>query len=402
MVPFCPMAEDGLPKIDSHPPTESSKTTIEATIFFGADNTIPKSETTITSEGDHITSVNDYTLENDFSRTDNKLTSPKEKVKSEDDVESHIIKSSTHLEKEITTLTGTTNTMANDSITENLIPVKIGNISSPSATVSLIDFSTNMAKEDILLDTTDPGNEDVSITSEVSGTLKGGTASIADTPTLPAKKDESDVNNYSSSVKSNVTADEAVQITNSSIPEAEISPATEKNFTISDITALTEEKITEIDLSLPEDDPNAVPKLTDSDEEKFITVFELTTTVERDKDNAEDILLTDEESMDEVNVWMEKNTTNEAENDPVLLTAVESRYDFVVPTSVAMNLTENSSTLTKGDLSENNTMESVIKDSEPLSETTPNPNTLNNEEDAFTTEMGVFKLLKEEPDEFLI
>ncbi|XP_035924633.2 calcium-binding and spermatid-specific protein 1 [Halichoerus grypus] len=396
------MAEDGLPKIDSHPPTESSKTTIEATIFFGADNTIPKSETTITSEGDHITSVNDYTLENDFSRTDNKLTSPKEKVKSEDDVESHIIKSSTHLEKEITTLTGTTNTMANDSITENLIPVKIGNISSPSATVSLIDFSTNMAKEDILLDTTDPGNEDVSITSEVSGTLKGGTASIADTPTLPAKKDESDVNNYSSSVKSNVTADEAVQITNSSIPEAEISPATEKNFTISDITALTEEKITEIDLSLPEDDPNAVPKLTDSDEEKFITVFELTTTVERDKDNAEDILLTDEESMDEVNVWMEKNTTNEAENDPVLLTAVESRYDFVVPTSVAMNLTENSSTLTKGDLSENNTMESVIKDSEPLSETTPNPNTLNNEEDAFTTEMGVFKLLKEEPDEFLI
>ncbi|XP_032256390.1 calcium-binding and spermatid-specific protein 1 [Phoca vitulina] len=396
------MAEDGLPKIDSHPPTESSKTTTEATIFFGADNTIPKSETTITSEGDHITSVNDYTLENDFSRTDNKLTSPKEKVKSEDDVESHIIKSSTHLEKEITTLTGTTNTMANDSITENLIPVKIGNISSPSATVSLIDFSTNMAKEDILLDTTDPGNEDVSITSEVSGTLKGGTASIADTPTLPAKKDESDVNNYSSSVKSNVTADEAVQITNSSIPEAEISPATEKNFTIPDITALTEEKITEIDLSLPEDDPNAVPKLTDSDEEKFITVFELTTTVERDKDNAEDILLTDEESTDEVNVWMEKNTTNEAENDPVLLTAVESRYDFVVPTSVAMNLTENSSTLTKGDLSENNTMESVIKDSEPLSETTPNPNTLNNEEDAFTTEMGVFKLLKEEPDEFLI
>ncbi|XP_027956534.1 calcium-binding and spermatid-specific protein 1 [Eumetopias jubatus] len=400
MVPFCPMAEDGLPKIYSHPPTESSKTT-EATIFFGADNTIPKSETTITSEGEHITSINDYTLESDFSTTANKLTSPKEKVKSEDDVESHIIKSSTHLEKEITTLTGATNTMANDSITENLIPVKIGNISSLGATVSLIDFSTSMAKEDILLDTTDPGNKDVSITSEVSGTLKEGTASIADTPTLPAKKDEPDVNNYSSSVKSNVTADEAVQITNSSVPEAEISPATEKNFTIPDKTALTEEKITETDLSLPEDDPNAVPKLTDSDEEKFITVFELTTTVERDKDNAEDILLTDEKSMDEVNVWMEKDTTNEAEND-VLLTAVESRYDFVVPTSVAKNLTENSSTLTKEDLSENNTMESVIKDSEPLSETTPDPDTLNNEEDAFTTEMSVFKLLKEEPDEFLI
>lgn len=401
MVPFCPMAEDGLPKIYSHPPTESSKTT-EATIFFGADNTTPKSETTITSEGDHITSVNDYTLESDFSTTDSKLTSPKEKVKSEDDAESHIIKSSTHLEKEITTLTGTTNSMANDSITGNLIPVKIGNISSPGATVSLIDFSTNMAREDILLDTTDPGDENVSITSEVSGTLKEGTASTADTPTLPAKKDGPDVNNYSSSAKSNDTADEAVQITNSSIPKAEISPVTEKNFTIPDITALTEEKIPEIDLSLPEDDPNAVPKLTDSDEEKFITVFELTTTVERDKDNPEDILLIDEESMDEVNVWMEKDSTNEAENHPILLTAVESRYDFVVPTSVAMNLTENSSTMTKEDLSENNTMESVTKESEPLSETTPDPDTLNNEEDAFTTEMGVFKLLKEEPDEFLI
>ncbi|XP_002919550.4 calcium-binding and spermatid-specific protein 1 [Ailuropoda melanoleuca] len=402
MVPFCPMAEDGLPKMYSHPPTESSKMTTEATTFFGAENTTPKSETTITSEGDHITSVNDYTLESDFSTTDSKLTSPKEKVKSEDDTESHIIKSSTHLEKEITTLTGTTNSMANDSITEILIPVKIGNISSPGATVSLIDFSTNMAKEDILLDTTDPGNENVSITSEVSGTLNEGTASIADTPILPAKKDELDVNNCSSSVKSNDTADEAVQITNSSIPKAEISPVTEKNFTIPDITALTEEKITEIDLSLPEDDPNAVPKLTDSDEEKFITVFELTTAVERDKDNPEDILLIDEESMDEVNVWMEKDSTNEAKNHPVLLTAVESRYDFVVPTSVAMNLTENSSTMTKEDLSKSNTMESVTKESKPLSETTPDPDTLNNEEDAFTTETGVFKLLKEEPDEFLI
>ncbi|XP_047575933.1 calcium-binding and spermatid-specific protein 1 [Lutra lutra] len=401
MVPFCPMAEDGLPKIYSHPPTESSKTTTEATIFFGADNTIPKSETTITSEGDHITSVNDYTLGSDLSTTDNKLTSPKEKVKSEDDVESQIIKSSADLEKGVTTMTGTTNSTANDSITENLILVKTGNLSPPAATVSLIDFSTNTAKEDILLDTTDPGNEDVSITSEVSGTLKDGTTSIADTSTLLVKKDEPDVNNYNSSVKYNVTADEAIQITNSSTPEVELSPVTEKNFTIPDIIALTEEKITEIDLSLPVDDPSAVPKLTDSDEEKFITVFELTTTVERDKDNPEDILLTDEESMDEVNVWMEKGSTNEAENHPVLLTAVESRYDFVVPTSVATHLTENPSTMPK-DLSENNTVESVTKDSEPLSETTPDPDTLNNEEDAFTNEMGVFKLLKEEPDEFLI
>ncbi|CAK7291498.1 Calcium-binding and spermatid-specific protein 1 [Vulpes lagopus] len=396
------MAEDGLPKIYSHPPTESGKTTTEATIFFGADTTIPKSEKNITSEGDHITPVNDYTLESDFSTTDSKLTSPKEKLKSEDNVGSHIIKSSTHVEKEIATLTGMVNSIANDSITENLIPVKIGNISSPGATVSLIDFSTNMAKEDILLDTTDPANEDVSITSEVSGTLKEGTTSIADTPNLPAKKDKPDDNNHSSSVKSNVTANEAVQITNSSIPEAEISTATEKNFTIPDITALTEEKITEIDLSLPENDLNPVPKLTDSDEEKFITVFELTTTVERDKDNPEDILLTDEESMDEVNVWMEKDITNEAENHPILLTAVESRYDFVIPTSVAMNLTEDSSTLTNEDLSENNAIEFVTKDSEPLSETTPDPDTLSHEEDAFITEMGVFKLLKEEPDEFLI
>ncbi|XP_032190379.1 calcium-binding and spermatid-specific protein 1 [Mustela erminea] len=401
MVPFCPMAEDGLPKIYSHPPTESSKTTTEATIFFGADNTIPKSETTITSEGDHITSVNDYTLESDLSTTDNKLTSPKEKAKSEDDVESHIIKSSADLEKEITTMTGTTNSIANDSITENLILVKTGNLSPPGATVSLIDFSTNTAKEDILLDTTDPGNEDVSITSEVSGTLKEGTTSTADTPTLLIKKDEPDVNNYNSSVKYNVTSDEAIQITNSSTPEVELSPVIEKNFTIPDIIALTEEKITEIDLSLPVDDPSAVPKLTDSDEEKFITVFELTTTVERDKDNPENILLTDEDSMDEVNVWMEKDSTNEADNHQVLLTAVESRYDFVVPTSVATHLTENPSTMPKY-LSENNTMESVTKDSEPLSETTPDSDTRNNEEDAFTNEMGVFKLLKEEPDEFLI
>lgn len=395
------MAEDGLPKICSHPPTESSKTTTEATILFGDDNTIPKSETTMTSEGDHITSLNDNTLESDFSTTGNKFTSLKEKLKLEDDAESHLIRSSTHLEKEITSLIGTTNSMANDSITENCIPVKIGNISSPSATVSLIDFSTNIAKEDILLDTTGPGNEYVSITSEVSCTLKDGTASIVDTPALPAKKDEPDVNNYSSSVKSNVTADEAVQITTSSIPEAEISSATEKDFTtIPDIAALTEEKMTEIDLNIPEDDPNAVPKLTDSDEEKFITVFELTTTVERREDNT-DVLITDEESMDEVNVWMEKDITNEAENHPILLTAVESRYDFVVPISVDVNLMEDSSITTK-DLSENNTMEYVTKDSEPLSRTTSDLDTLSHEDDAFTTEMGVFKLLKEEPDEFLI
>lgn len=57
--------------------------------------------------------------------------------------------------------------------------------------------------------------------------------------------------------------------------------------------------------------PMVLPKLTDSDEEKFITVFELTTTAERDKDNPEDILLTDEESTDGVSVWMERDMANE-------------------------------------------------------------------------------------------
>lgn len=398
MVPLCPMAEDGFQKIYSQPPTESTKTTTETTIFFGADNTIPKSESTITSEGDHITSVNDYMLESDFSTTtSNKLTSPKERLTSEDDVESH-------LEKELATLMDTKNPMANESITENFMPVKTGNIS-PPAEVSLIDFSTDVAKEAILVDTTEPGDEDVSLTFEVSGTLKESTASIADTPALPAKMGEPDGNNYSSLVKSNVTADDTVQITESSIPEAKISPATEKNSTIPDIIALPEETITEIDLILPEDGPNA---RADSDEEKFITVFELTTTIERDNDNPEDILLTDEESTDGVNTWMGRDKAKEAENHPVLLTAVESRYDFVVPVSVAMNLMDShefiadSAAMTKDDLSENNRMESLSKDTEALSGTTPDPDTLNHKEDAFTTEMGVFKLLKEEPDEFLI
>ncbi|KAF4013040.1 hypothetical protein G4228_004476 [Cervus hanglu yarkandensis] len=388
------MAEDGLPKIYSHPPAESTKTATEATIFFGADNTIPKSETTITSEGDHITSVNDYMLENDFSTTTgNKLVPPKERLKSEDDVESH-------LEKEFATLVDTKNPVANESITENFLPVKIGNISSTDA-VSLIDFSTDIAKADILLDTIDPGDEDVSLTSEASGTPKESTAGIADTPILPTTMGKSDVSNYSSSAKFKVAADGNAHITESSVPEAEITPATEKNLTtLPDISDLTEEKITEIDLILPENDPNVVPKLTDSDEEKFITVFELTTTAERDKDNPEDTLLTDEESTDGVSVWMERDMANEEESHSVLLTAVESRYDFVIPASVAMNLMEDS--LTEEDLPENNRMESVTKNTDELLGTTPDLDTFNHKEDNFTTETGVFKLLKEEPDEFLI
>ena len=387
------MAEDGLPKIYSHPPAESTKTATEATIFFGPDNTIPKSETTMTSEGDHITSVNDYMLENDFSTTTgNKLIPPKERLKSEDDVESY-------LEKEFATLMDTKNPVANESITENFLPVKVGNISSTDA-VSLIDFSTDIAKEDILLDTIDPGDEDVSLTSKVSGTPKENTDGIADTPILPTTMGESNVSNYSSSAKFKVAADGNAHITESSVPEAEITPATEKNLsTIPDIIDLTEEKITEIDLILPENDPNVVPKLTDSDEEKFTTVFELTTTAERDKDNPEDTLLTDEESTDGVSVWMERDMANEEESHSVLLTAVESRYDFIITASVAMNLMEDS--LTGEDLPENR-MESVTKNTDELLGTTPDLDTFNHKEDNFTTETGVFKLLKEEPDEFLI
>ncbi|KAG8515134.1 Calcium-binding and spermatid-specific protein 1 [Galemys pyrenaicus] len=381
------MAEDGLPNIYSHPPKENSKTT-ETTIFFGADNTISRTETSITSEGDHITSVSDYRPESDFSSTTgDKLPSPKERIKSDDDVEPHVIKPTIHLEKEITTLTSTANSMANASIIGNLIPVKIGNNSSPVATVSLIDFSTNTAEKDIPLENTGPGDKNVFITSEVSSILSESIIRITDSPVLPAKKNGPIVDNCNTSVKSNTTDKEALQIADPSTPEAEKSTTTEENFTIPDITILREQKITEIDLILPEDDSNAEPQLMKSNEEKLITVFELTTTAEKDKDNSEDILLTDEDSVDGDNVWMEKEIANEAENHPILLTAVESRYDFVVPTSVATNVMEDSSTAR--DFSENNRIESVL-------------DTPNHMEDTSTTEMGVFKLLKEDPDEFLM
>ncbi|XP_032115221.1 calcium-binding and spermatid-specific protein 1 [Sapajus apella] len=394
------MAEDGLPKIYSHPPTESSKTPTAATIFFGADNVIPKSETTITSEGDHVTSVNEYMLESDFSTTTgNKLTPTKEKLKSEDNMGTHFLKSTTHLEKEITSLTGTTNSIERDSITENFMPVKIGNISSPVATVSLIDFSTDIAKEDIFLATIDTGDAEISIISEASGTLKDSSAGVADTPAFPHKKDEVDINNYNSPIKSNVTAEEALQITDSIIPEPEILSAPEKNFTtIPDITTLKEEKITKIGLSVSEDDTSAVAALTESDEEKFITVFELTTSAEKDRDNQEDTLLTDEESTEGANIWMERDTANEAETHSVLLTAVESRYDFVVPASIATNTVKESST----DLSETDRTETVPKITEPFSETTSVSDTPNYEEDNSTTGTGIFELLKEDPDEFMI
>ncbi|XP_037684892.1 calcium-binding and spermatid-specific protein 1 [Choloepus didactylus] len=394
------MAEDGSPKIYCYPPKERSKTSAEATIFFGTDNATPKSEKTITSEGDHISSVNDYTLESDFSTIiGNRLTPPKERLKSEEDVENHIMKTTTHLEKEITTLTGTANSTADDSIIENSIPVKTGNIS-PVATVSLIDFSIGLEEKDILLDSIDPEDEDIPITSEVSDEPKESTISVAQTPDLSAKKSVSDINNCNSSIKFTATTDEIVQVTDSFIPESEISASTENNTTtIPDITALAEEKITEIDLILSENDPNAVAKLTDSDEENFITVFELTASAEKDKDNPEDIPLLDEDSIDGVNVWLEKNTANEAETHSVLLTAVESRYKFIIPASVATNHMEDSPATSMEDLSEN---ESETKTPEPSSETTPELETLNHKEDAFTTEMDVFTLLREVPNGFMI
>lgn len=396
MVPLCPMADDGLPKIYSHPPTESSKTITEAAILFGTD-TIPRSETTIASEGDHITSVSDYILECDFSTiTSNWFPSQKERLNSEENMESYI-NSSTNLEKEITTLTSTTSSMANDSIIENVIPVKFGNISSPVTSVSLIDFSTRMAEKDVLLDTIDPGDKDVPITSEVSASLKKNTSSVTDISALPVKG-QLDVHNYSLSAKSDVTADEFVQMTDSSIPETEIAPTAEKNFTtVPDISTFTEEKVTEIDLILPKDDPNA-----DSDEEKFITVFEFTTTDRGDQNNPEGILLTDEESMGGVDVWMEREFASEADSHPVLLTAIESKYNFIVPKTVPLNLLEDSSPTMKEDLSENNKMEPVTEATEAFSKTNLDLDNPNQKEDTFTTEMGVFKLLKEEPNEFLI
>lgn len=291
---------------------------------------IPRPETTVTSEGEHVTSANDCELENAFSTTGSKLTSPNGRRRAE--VEFHITKSSTHL-TELTTLTGTTYSGANDSTMETFIPVKIGNISSPLATVSLIDLSINTAKEDILLEITETEDGDVSIVSTVSGTLKEGITSTGDTLDLPAEEKEPDVNLFMYAVKPSVTADEAVPVTDSSIPDTDICLATEKNFnTIPDMTAFTKEKITEIDLILSEDSPNAVPQLADPDKEMFITLFELTAIVERDKDNPEVILLNDEESWDAASVWVERETVNEAENHPVLVTAVESRYNFTTST----------------------------------------------------------------------
>lgn len=382
---LCPMAEDGSPKIYAHPPRETSKTPTEAAIFFGADNTIPKSETTITSEGDHITSVNDCTPDGDFSTTANKLTPTKEKVKLEDDIEA-TLKSTTPQEKEITAPTETTNSKV-ESITENFIPVKMVNISTPVATVSLIDFSSNMAKEDILLTTTD--TED-----ELSGTLQDNPANLRDTSALPDEKTKTET---SSSTTCNNPDDGAVQVTDSLSPEAEIPPSTEKEVTTTpDITKVTEENITEIDLIVSEDSPKAVTKLTDSDEEKFITVFELTNSAEKAKDNPEDTF-TDEESTDGANDWMDKETLNEVETHSVLLTAVESRYDFIVPASEATDLMEEPTTDTPEDLCENDITESVTKVPEEFPEVTST-----HKEDSSTPNTGIFKLLKEDPDELMM
>ncbi|KAM6150245.1 calcium-binding and spermatid-specific protein 1 [Erethizon dorsatum] len=372
------MAQDGLPKMYSHPPTESSKIPAEATIFFGADNTIPRSETTITSEGDHITSVNDCVLESDFSTTTgSKIASTKERRKSEDEAETHL-KPTAPLEREMTTPAGTTDSPTKEHNAESFIPVNIGKVSSPVATVSLIDFST-ITKEDILLATTDVGDEDPEKPAEDSGTLEDGTGSRAS----EAEKGETDINSCGSSLKPT-----------DFIPEAEVSPSTENDFpTVPDIAALAEENVTEVDL-VSQDDPKAVATLSDTDE-KFITVFELTTSAEKDKGDLEETL-SDEEPTDKVSVWMQKHTTKEAEANPVLLTAAESRYSFSVPASAAVNVTGDPVPDMTEDLPESNTTESVPEDTEPLSDSP------DHEEDTSTAETGIFKLLKEDPDELMM
>lgn len=391
------MAEDGSPKIYSHPPRESSKTPTEAAIFFGADNTIPKSETTITSEGDHITPVNECTPDGDFSTTINKLTPAKEKLKLEDDIEA-TLKSTTLSDKEITP-TETPVSKTKESITENFIPVKLGNISSPVGTVSLIDFSSNMAKEDIILATIDSGDKEILPTAELSGTMEDSTEDSEDASALPDENTEADGN---SSTNSDVPDDGALQVTDSLSPEAEMPPSPEKEVTTPpDTSNVAEENATETDLIVSEDTPKAATKLSDSDEEKFITVFELTNSAEKAKDNPEDAL-TDEESTDGVNAWMEKETVNEAENHSVLLTAVESRYDFIAPASGTKNSVEEPTANTTEDLSENDTTESVTKDTEEFPSVTSIVETLKHKEDSSTTDSGIFKLLKEDPDDLMM
>lgn len=392
------MAENESPKIYSRPPRESSKTPTEAAIFFGTDNTIPKSETTITSEGDHITSVNEGTPDGDFSTTANKLTPTKEKIKLEDDLEA-TLKSTALPEKEITTPTETTISKAKELITENFIPGKMGSISSPVGTVSLIDLSSSVAKEDILLATIDTGDKEVLPTTELSDTLQDSTAKSEDIPALPDENKETD---NSSSINSNDPDDGAVQVTDSLSPEAELPPSTEKEVTTTpDTINAAEENIPEIDLIVSGDSPKAGRKLTDSDEEKFITVFELTNSAEKAKDNSEDTL-TDEESTDGVNAWMEKETGNEAETHSVLLTAVESRYDFIVPASGTTNIVEELTANATEDLSENDTEESETKVTEEFPAVTSIVDTPQYKEDSSTHDSGIFKLLKEDPDELMM
>ncbi|KAL1791087.1 calcium-binding and spermatid-specific protein 1 [Sigmodon hispidus] len=392
------MAEDGSPQIYSHPPRESSKTPTEAAIFFGADSTIPKSETTITSEGDHITSVNDCTPDGDFSTTANKLTPTKEKVKFEDDIEA-TVKLTTVPEKEITTPNEITISKTKETITESFIPVKMGTISSAVGTVSLIDFSSNMAKEDILLDTIDTGDKEILPTTELSGTLQDSTDNSGNISVLPDENTETD---GSSSTNSDILEDEAIQDTDSLSLDDEIPPSTEKEVTTTpDTKNIAEENEPEINLVVSEDIPKTVTKLTDSDEEKFITVFELTNSAEKAKDNQEDTL-TDEESTDGVNAWMEKETVNETETHSVLLTAVESRYDFIVPVSETKENMEEPIANTTEDLSENDTMESVTKVTEEFPSVTSIVDNPKHKEDSSITDSGIFKLLKEDPDDLMM
>lgn len=88
----------------------------------------------------------------------------------------------------------------------------------------------------------------------------------------------------SSSINSNDPDDGAVQVMDSLSPESELPPSTEKEVTTTpDTTNVAEENIPEIDLIVSVDSPKAVRKLSDSDEEKFITVLNSPTLLKKPK-----------------------------------------------------------------------------------------------------------------------
>lgn len=85
-----------------------------------------------------------------------------------------------------------------------------------------------------------------------------------------------------------------------------------------------------------------------------------------------------------------------------MLTAVEYRYDFIAPASGTTNMMEELTSNTTEDLSENDTEESVTKVTEEFSAVTSIVDTPQHTEDSSTHDSGIFKLLKEDPDELMM